>query len=121
MSVSLPVPELRLLASSWALALRADRKSPQTLKDLPGWAALLPRLVRRPRGRGAVPAEPAGPGRRRTGQDAGGGESVRTHWLPAALTRRTGPNSRTPDTFLQSVPPAPHAALHSPLGLSASG
>ena len=66
MSVSLPVPELRLLASSWALALRADRKSPQTLKDLPGWAALLPRLcdaqgveaLSRPSLRARVGAEP---------------------------------------------------------------
>ena len=32
MSESLSVAELRLLASSWALSLRADRKSPQTLK-----------------------------------------------------------------------------------------
>lgn len=33
MSVSLNVPECRLLADSWALSLRADRKSPQTLKS----------------------------------------------------------------------------------------
>ena len=32
MSESLSVADLRLLAASWALSLRADRKSPQTLK-----------------------------------------------------------------------------------------
>jgi site-specific recombinase XerD len=32
MGVSLTVVDLRLLAASWALSLRADRKSPQTLK-----------------------------------------------------------------------------------------